>query len=161
MKLYRRNVNMSIFEKFNQNVDVEGIKEDINNAGTGEYEDTPHGKYEVEVAKLELTTTKTNPRPMLTIWFRILEGEYKGSFLFYNQPMYSATGEYAGMMTGFCNEMLTSLDSDLEVVFEDFVQYEQLVLDIAEDIEGRKEYIVDYSDNKGFDKFDIVEVFDV
>lgn len=155
---------MSVFEKFNKQVDLKGMQEDIKKAmdNDGDFEEVPTGKYEVEVEKLELVTTKSEPvRPMLTIWFNVLVGEFKNSKIFYNQTMYSKTGEYAGMMTGFCNKMLESLDSGVEIVFEDYVQYENLVLDVHEAIEGKKEYVLEKSLNKaGYDVFEIKQVFD-
>lgn len=156
---------MSIFAKFNEQVDLTGIKEDIVQAGNNdqEYEDVPVGQYEVAADKIEVVMTKSEPaRPMLTIWFRVLDGKYKNQRIFYNQVLLSKTFENAGMLTSMALEMLRQLESNVEVKFEDYDQLAQLAIEIATDIEGKKEYALDYSKNaKGYDVYKITQVFDV
>lgn len=150
---------MSIFDKFNQNVDIEGLKEDVKTAseGGGDFKEVPHGTYEVEVEKLEPKMSKSG-KPMLSIWFKILDGEFENNRLFYNQVIHTGFGIH------MANEMLRSLESDVEIDFEDFVQYEQLMMDVYENINGRLEYAIDYTANKKnpqFNDFKIIEVFEV
>lgn len=150
--------NDNIFAKFNEQVDLEGMKDDIKGAseGSGEFKDIPHGTYEVAIDKMEQVMTKKAPqRPMLSIWFKILDGEFKGNRIFMNQLL---TG---GFPIHIANEFMRSLDSGLEIEFEDYVQYYNLILDVFEQVEGKKEYALKKEDNKGFDKFTIEQVFDV
>ena len=77
-----------MYEKWNNNTDLAGLRDDIKeakeNGGNREYEKVPHGNYEVKVDKMELKPTKKGD-PMVSIWFTILEGKYKNSKLFMNQ----------------------------------------------------------------------------
>ncbi|SHF43655.1 hypothetical protein SAMN02746091_02527, partial [Caloramator proteoclasticus DSM 10124] len=50
----------------------------------------------------------------------------------------------------------------IEVEFESFSQYNDLILDIHEAIDGNLEYAVEYGEtSKGFKTFKITEVFEV
>lgn len=151
-------MNTDIFAKFNAQVDLEGMKADIKEASANntDFTEVPHGTYEVAIDKMEQVMTKKAPaRPMLSIWFKILEGEYKGQRIFMNQLL---TG---GFPIHIASEFLRSLDSGVEVEFEDYVQFANLILDVFEAVEGKKEYALKKEDNKGYDKFTIEQVFDV
>lgn len=149
----------NLFAKFNEQVDLEGMKKDIESAGDNnqEFEEVPTGTYEVEIEKMEQVMTKKEPaRPMLSIWFKILDGKYKNQRIFYNQLL---TG---GFPIHIASEFLRSLNSSVEVKFEDYVQFSNLVLDVATDIEGKKEYALEKAVNKkGYDVYTIKQVFDV
>lgn len=62
------------------------------------------------------------------------------------------------------NEMLRALwdcDQD-DVKFTGFADYADLIMDIHEDIDGKFEYLLEKkTDNKGFDQFKILEVYEV
>lgn len=145
------------FSKFDKSMDLEGLKHDIEEAqenGGGDYKEVPHDKYEVEITKLELTVSKKGD-PMLTCWMKILEGEYENSLIFMNQVVTQ------GFQIHIANEFLRSLGTEHDVEFESYHQYANLILDIAEEIDGKFEYLVDYGENKGFNTFKIEEVFEV
>ena len=55
---------------------------------------------------------------------------------------------------------LEKLDSGIPVSFSTYKQFAQLVLDIAEAIDGKLEYVVDYDDTR-FNSIIINEVFEV
>lgn len=144
------------FSKFDKAVDLEGLKKDIAEAkeNGGNREDVPKGSYEVKIEKLELTESKKGD-PMLTIWFRILSGNFKNSMIFMNQVITQ------GFQIHLANEFLRSLDSGIEVDFESYKQYDELVMDIMEAIDGKLEYALDYGENnKGYNTYEIKEVFD-
>jgi hypothetical protein len=87
---------------------------------------------------------------------RILEGEYKNSILFMNQVIHTPYGLH------MANEFLRSLESCIEVEFESFTQYHNMLLNIHEAIDKTYEYAVEYGETKkGFKTFKIVEVFEV
>lgn len=151
------------FSKFDKTVDIEGLKKDVQeaqeNGGTGEYKQVPVGTYEVKVSKMELTESKKGD-PMVSIWFKILNGEYKGSLIFYNKVVYGTSND--GFMIHSNNEFLRSLDSGIDVEFESYSQYAQLLLDIHEAIDGTLEYALEYGENKqGFKTYEITEVYEV
>lgn len=147
----------SIWEKFDRSVDTQKLKEDAQAAaenGGGEYKDVPAGKYEVKVTKLELAESKSG-KPMLTCWMQILDGDYKNSYIFLNQVMHVGFGIHNA------NEFLRSLDSGIDVQFENFKQFHEMLLDIHEAIDGVNEYAIEYGENsKGYKTYKIVEVFD-
>lgn len=150
---------MNIFEKFNSNMDLEGLKHDINeakeNGGTGEFKEVPTGTYEVEIAKMELKESKKGD-PMVSVWFKILEGEYKNSMLFMNQVITQ------GFQVHLVNEFLRSLGTGIDVEFEDYAQYNDLLMDIYEEIDGQFEYGIKYSlSKKGFAEYKITDVYEV
>ena len=148
---------MDIWEKFDKEIDVEGLKHDAKEAAKngGNFKEVPHGTYEVKVDKMELKESKTN-KPMLSIWFKILEGEYKNSLIFYNQVLSTGFGLHNA------DEFLKSLDSGINVEFVNFKQYNNMILDIAEAIDGVLEYGLEYSEGKnGFNNYKITDVFDV
>lgn len=150
----------NIWEKFDKNIDVEGLKADAKEAaenGGGDFKEVPHGNYEVEVNKIELRESKKGD-PMLSIWFKILTGECKGSLIFYNQVLTTGFGLHKA------NEMLRSLDSGVEVEFSNFKAYNDMLMDIAEAIDGNLEYVLSYTANKknaNFSEYEIEDVFEV
>ena len=147
---------MDMFEKWNSNVDLEGLKKDIESAkdNNKEFEAVPHGEYEVKLDKLELKATKKGD-PMVSAWFTILEGKYKKSKLFMNQVVTQ------GFQIHIVNEFLRSMKTDLDIDFVDYQQYADLLLDVAEFCdENNIEFAIKYEDNKGYDKFTITEVFE-
>ena len=146
-----------MFEKWNQNADLAGLKADIETAKEGgdrEYEKVPHGEYEVKLDKLELKATKKGD-PMVSAWFTILEGEYKKSKLFMNQVITQ------GFQIHIVNEFLRSMGTDLAIEFVDYKQYADLLLDVAEECDANNlEFAMKYEDNKGYDKFTITDIFE-
>ena len=146
---------MDMFEKWNSNVDLAGLQQDIKDAQDNkEFEAVPHGEYEVKLDKLELKATKKGD-PMVSAWFTILEGKYKKSKLFMNQVVTQ------GFQIHIVNEFLRSMKTDIDVDFVDYKQYADLLLDVAEFCDANNlEFAIKYEDNKGYDKFTITEVFE-
>lgn len=144
------------YSKFDKMVDLDGLKKDLKEVeenGGGDYREVPHGNYEVSVNKLELTESKKGD-PMMTVWFKILSGEYKGSLLFMNQVITQPFQIH--IAKGF----LISLDSGLDVDFDSYSQFGQLLLDIHEEIDNTLEYAIKYGEKKGFNTFEITDVFE-
>ena len=147
---------MDMFEKWNSNVDLAGLQQDIKDAqdNNKEFEAVPHGEYEVKLDKLELKATKKGD-PMVSAWFTILQGKYKKSKLFMNQVITQ------GFQIHIVNTFLKSMGTDLNIEFVDYKQYAELLLDVAEECDTNNlEFVIKYEDNKGYDKFTITEVFE-
>lgn len=147
------------FSKFDQSVDLEGLKKDIEdvekNGGSGDFEDVPLGEYEVKITKLEQVLSKKGD-PMFTCWFKVLSGQYKDRLIFMNQVITQP------FQIHIVKEFLKRLDSDFDVDFESYNQFAQLILDIHENIDGVLEYALEYGEtNKGFSTFKIKDVFEV
>lgn len=151
------------FSMFDSMVDLEGLKKDIEAAeanGSGDFKPVPHGSYEVAIDKLELTETKQTGKPMATCWMKIVsDGECKGQRIFMNQVI--TQGFQIHIMNNFLRSLLPD-DSGIEVTFEGYAQYNDLLLDIAEFVDGKYEYGLEYGqNNKGFDTFQITDVFEL
>lgn len=149
------------FSKFDDELDLAGLMEDIENAekgegGNGDFKEVPLGNYEAKIDKLELSVSKSG-KPMLTCWFKILAGEFKNSRLFMNQVIEQ------GFQIHIANDFLRSLESGLEIKFTPnggYKAYEQMVMDVAEEIDGL-DYAVKYGEtSKGFKTFEITDVFE-
>lgn len=143
----------NIFAKFNEMMDINGLKQDIANAATstGDFVEVPHGDYEVKVTKIELGQTgekSKNPgMPMAKVWFDILVGEYKGQKIFMNQMLTSGFGVHK------MNEFLDSLETGIPVMFENFQQYADLFAQIFAEVDGKAEYQLAYTENPKNPKF--------
>ena len=151
---------MSIFNKFKNGFDNDSMNEAVKRAeenNTGDYKDIPAGAYEVALEKLELGQTK-NGDPKLTAWFKIVAGEFTGSYLFKN----SVLKEEWQVDKAF--KFIADLRSDVEIVDpiktdEDFDNY---LADVLEAVNEKGiEYEVEYTVNKsGFgDIKEILQVF--
>lgn len=151
----------NIFAQWDNAVDNEGLQKDIHEAEQnrkGTYKEVPHGKYEVSIEKMELVATKEDKKPLVSVWMKICDGEFKGSLIFMNQVITQ------GFQIHIVNEFLRSLIQDCAdapvVEFKSYAQYAELLMDIHELIADSFEYAVDYGQTKkGFNTFEITEVF--
>lgn len=154
----------SMFDKFNEmfggEAGLQDLKRDISeqSSKSGDFVEVPHGDYEVKVVKIELGQTgekSKNPgMPMAKVWFEILVGEYKGQKIFMNQMLTSAFGFHK------MNEFLTSLETGIPVMFENFQQYADLFAQILAEVDGKAEYQLSYgANNKGYSTYTIVQRF--
>lgn len=149
------------FSKFDKAFDIEGLKKDLAEAAEngGNYAEIPAGTYEVKIDKMEIGETGPNSKqpgsPMFKVQFRILDGDFKNSCIFMNQVMTQ------GFQLHIVKQFLDSLESGLEVEFQSFEQFANLIMDIHEEIDGSLEYGLEYGENsKGFKTYKIVEVFE-
>ncbi|MCR8969293.1 DUF669 domain-containing protein [Facklamia sp. 7083-14-GEN3] len=156
------------WDKFDKMVDFDGIQNKVEEAAEmGDFPEIPLGKYEVKVDSMELGQSKkkedgSGGDPMLKITFEILDGEFKGYKLFYNGVMQPGNERAIGYQVHSNNEMLRSLIDSDDVSFKNFSQYAEEIDAIAEEIiEDGWEYIIEKSlTNKGYDKYEILEVLD-
>lgn len=148
------------YSKFDNAIDVEGLKNDLDDIEKGNKkpndDEVPVGDYEVKIVKMELVASKKSGDPMVSIWFEILAGEYKGRYLFLHQIITQ------GWQLHIMNTFLRSLDSGVEVKFDTYKQYGAMLLDIHEAINDKLEYLLSYTkDKKDFSVFTIKEIYDV
>lgn len=145
------------FSKFDKKVDLEGLKNDIAEAAEnsgGDFEELPIGKYEVAITKLELGESKKGD-PMVIVWFKVVDGDYKNRLIF----MYQVITQ--GFQIHIVDEFLRSLETDIDIHFDSYAQFNELLLDVFEAVEGKFEYVLDYGERKGFKTFKIEEVFEL
>ena len=147
---------MMDFSKFDSMFDLEGLKNDIQAAAERNTErvEVPDGQYECKVEKMEMKESKTG-NPMVSIWFRILAGDFKNSILFMNQTVHTGFGLHTA------KKMLSDMDTGLPIDFQSFAQFAGLIESVKEAIETQKlEYAVKYTTTKNdFKNFEITEVF--
>ncbi len=145
----------NIWDQFDKAVDTAALADEVkNSANGGSYRDVPEGKYEVSIDKLELTASKSG-KPMVSVWFKVLSGEYKGSRMFMNQVVEQAFQIHS------MNEFLRSLDSGKDVEFVSYRQYGNLLMDIMEAIDGYLDYGIRYYTNKkGYPVYEVEEVLE-
>ena len=155
------------FDRWDKEFNTEEIAKGVAEAaehGTGEFKEVPHGDYEVEINKMELKASKKGS-PMVSIWFKILEGEYKGSLIFFNQVVTE------GFQIHIVNELLRKMVSEMtddryaeeiDRVKEKFSynKYGNLIMDIFEAIDGSYEYALSYKKGKkDFSTYEITDIF--
>lgn len=147
----------SIWEKFERSFDSKGLIKEAKEAseGNSEYREVPHGEYEVKFKKLTLTKSKKDS-PMVQAWMEILEGEYKGSLIFYNQVISSGFGLINA------KRFINSLESGVEIEYKSLPQFYDVLQEVFEAIDGNSEYVLKYGAGKnGFNTYEITEVFEV
>jgi len=149
------------FDKIDKSVDLKGLQADVEEAkknGGGDFPTIPAGKYEVKLESMEIKGTKKDNRPMLSVSFKILSGEYKNQRLFMNRVLYGTKNDKN--MIASAMGFLEKLESGVAISFTSYKQFSQLVLDVAEAIDGVLEYAVDYDDSR-FNSITVDEVFEV
>lgn len=178
---------MSIdFSKFDQAINKEevskAIEEAKNNTSQGESLETPAGDYVAKIEKMEVGPTKDG-RPMFKVMLRVIEAgenasaevtEYLSHFknkkpcLFMNRVIGGITTTYKAdgsikwsneKAIGVVTAWLQKLEPSVPVEFKNYSQFDDLVLDIYEELADAVELAVKY-DDKAFNSISIEEVFD-
>lgn len=143
----------NIWDKFDKEIDKD-FQKDIENAENQEFIEVPHGEYEVKVQQMELKISKSG-NPMLSIWFKIVAGDYNNNLIFMNQVL------NIPFQISVSNKILRGLAPEKEISFETYSQYANLIMDIFEEIDGKFEYALKYGEKKGFNTFEILDIFEV
>lgn len=157
---------MSIFDKYNQKINAEELaasqKEIQSNAGGGDYKEVPLGTYEVEVNKLECKLSSKG-NPMVSIWFKILEGDFENSMIFYNGVFTEDWMRHrvVKMLSTLLNDSSHEAEINLILKSGDVNEINNFCMDIHEEIDGQFEYLLDYGQRKGYNTYTIKEVFEV
>ena len=157
---------MSIFDKYASKINAEELaasqQEITQNAGGGNYKEVPVGKYEVKVEKMEAKmSTKNNP--MVSIWFKILNGSYKDSMIFYNGVYHEDWMRHrvVDFLSAILDDDAHKAEINLILKDSNINEVNDFVMDIHEQVDGTFEYLLDYGLKKGFNTYTIEEVFDV
>ena len=116
----------------------------------------PKGSYTVKIEKMELAATKDG-RPMFKVQCRILEGEFKKWCVFMNRVIYGTKND-ANMITSVIG-WLEKLEAGIDLEFKNYSQFNDLVLDIFEEVADAVELDIEY-DPDAFNTISIKEVFD-
>lgn len=120
------------FKKWNEEFGGEEAVKALEEAKNNEFTELPDGMYICKLEKLELGESKKG-QPMIKGMFRISEGEHKGQCIFYNQVFTRGFPQHKAL------EFLRNLNvfDEEEIDFNgDFVDFNELLLDIAEEAEA-------------------------
>lgn len=156
---------MNIFDKYAKNINAEELaasqKEITENASGGDYPEVPVGKYEVKVDKLECKMSKNN-NPMVSIWFKVLEGDFKNSIIFYNGVFYEDWMRHrvVKMLSALLDDDSHEAEINLILKSNDVDTINNFCMDIHEAVDGKFEYLLDYGMKKGYNTHTIEEVFE-
>ena len=149
------------WDNFDNKVDLDGLKKDVaeaeKNGGSGEYKEIPKGRYEVTFKNIAMKATKDG-RPMLSADAVILEGEFKKFHLFMNRVLYGTKND-ANMISSAVG-WLKSLGTEVDVKFNGYNDFANVVMDVMEAVDGKLEHVVEY-DPKAFNSISIKDVFEV
>lgn len=147
-----------MFENFNS-ADLINEVNALEQSTSQNFEDVPHGKYEVSIAKMELKATKEKGYPMLSVQFKVLEGQHKGGRIFMNQVL-SKGDQNDKWRIHRANQFMRSLKTNVIVNFNGFADYENVINAVFAEASERFEYALEYGeDKKGFESYTITDVF--
>lgn len=147
----------NIWEEFDKSIDTEGLAKDVEEAEeNGGRREVPHDTYEVAINKLELVKSKKG-NPMVTCWMKIVEGEYKGSLIFMNQVV--RQDFQLRIANKFLRTLVAEMAEPIDIQFKTYNQYSNMIMNIEEAIDNNFEYKVRYYDSKGYNAFEIEEVY--
>lgn len=157
---------MSIFDKYASKINAEELaasqKEITENASGGNYPEVPVGTYEVKVEKMEAKMSSKG-NPMISIWFRILTGDFKDSMIFYNGVYQEDWMRHR--VVDFLSNILddTTHKAEINLILKDsnVTEVNNFVMDIHEQIDGKFEYLLDYGISKSYNTYTIKEIFDI
>lgn len=157
---------MSIFEKYASKINEAELAasqaEITANSSGNDYPEVPVGKYEVKVEKMECKKAKTSGNPMVSIWFKIITGQYEKSMIFYNGTFHEDWMRHrvAKILSDLIDDGDRTAEINLILKSGNISDINDFCMDIHEDIDGRLEYLLNYGMSKGYNTYDIVEVFD-
>lgn len=148
--------------------DYQNILNAYNKAKENTYDNKPlpAGVYRVKVEKIELGETKKEPkRPMGKIQFRIVDGPHKKQCLFWNKILvgYTQDNQLNALGLKIFDDFLNSLQPTFEVSFSKckngFEDYKDLLLDVAEDIEGLT-YDIELTYKGDFPEYKVINFYE-
>ena len=146
------------FKKFNQQFPADKMKADMKEAKENGGSNLPDGEYTVKLDKMELGESSKHAL-MIKAQFRITKGEHAKQCIFKNCVLTGTKND--GFMMLKANEFLESLDSGIDVVFNDWEQYNDLIADIAEAVqEDNLRYVVALDTDGKYQNFEIIDIID-
>ena len=156
----------TIFDKYTSKIDAAELaasqKEITDNAkGSGDYKEVPVGTYEVKVDKLECKLSSKG-NPMVSIWFKILEGNYENSMIFYNGVFNEDWMRHrvVKLLSALLDDDSHEAEINLILKSNNVATINDFCMDVHEQIDGKFEYLLDYGISKGYNTYTIKEVFE-
>ena len=149
---------MSNWQNFDLKIDNNLLNDIANASANTEFEELPLGRYEVKINSMELTQSK-NGDPMTKTIFEVVQGQFKGRYMFKNSVIYKGDNKDAWRLKQELN-FINSLQPRDEVNFYSFSDFEKQISNAFADINSRKlEYLVEIKEKNNFRTYSIVEVY--
>lgn len=147
------------FKKFNKEFPADQVKKQMKDAEENSGgSDLPDGEYKIKLDKMELAQSQKQ-QLMIKAQFRIQAGDHKNQCVFVNRVLTGTKND--GFMMIKAKEFLESLDSGIDVEFNDWEQFNDLILDIADAVkEDDLSYIAVLDTEGKYQNFDIIDVLD-
>ena len=150
---------MNNWQNFDLKID-NNLLNDIQNASSnnGDFEELPLGRYEVKINSMQLTQSK-NGDPMTKTIFEVVQGQYKGRYMFKNSVIYKGDRNDAWRLKQELN-FINSLQPNDQVNFYSFSDFEKQISDAFANINSRKlEYLVEIKEKNNFRTYSVIEVY--
>ena len=150
---------MNNWQNFDLKID-NNLLNDIQNASSnnGDFEELPLGRYEVKINSMQLTQSK-NGDPMTKTIFEVVQGQYKGRYMFKNSVIYKGDRNDAWRLKQELN-FINSLQPNSQVNFYSFSDFEKQISDAFANINSRKlEYLVEIKEKNNFRTYSVIEVY--
>jgi len=146
------------FKKFNQAFPADKMKKELKEAKENGGSNLPDGEYTCKLEKMELGESSKGAL-MVKAMFRITKGEHKKQCIFKNCVLTGTKND--GFMLHKANEFLESLDSGIDITFEDWEQYNDLILDVAEAIQDDGlTYVVSLDTDGKYQNMEVIDILD-
>ena len=150
---------MSNWQNFDLKIDNNLLNDIVNaSSNNGEFEELPLGRYEVKINSMQLTQSK-NGDPMTKTIFEVVQGQYKGRYMFKNSVIYKGDRNDAWRLKQELN-FINSLQPNSQVNFYSFSDFEKQISNAFADINSRKlEYLVEIKEKNNFRTYSVIEVY--
>lgn len=110
----------------------------------------PYGIYNVEVAKIEIQETSQG-EPMLSIWFKVMDGAFENSIISYNKLLTRGFWIYEAC------ELVRGFGTGIEISFKEFEQFSRLMNEVMQvTTEEQIKLSLYYYNEEENDKYEIV-----
>lgn len=137
--------------------------EEIEQSSTRDYETIPDDTYICSLEKIEHKFTKEKQQPMLSIIFKIQDGEYLNRLIFVNKVLLSNDSrEKNAQRFYFAKKILKELQifDEEDIKFSTYKELKELIIDCSNEVEKiNNNYKVKKTTSKsGFENYDIVGI---
>lgn len=150
------------FSAFDEQVDLNELQKEVQEADDSQFDDVPDGTYEVSFDKMEIKQTKAKDKLMFSVQCSILDGDQKGRKIFFNRTISGNTSPKwtNGMAIKSVCTWLDKLETDTVPEFVNYSDFADCVLDIFQEVQGKIGAEVTYKANN-FNQITINEAFDM
>lgn len=150
------------FSAFDEQVDLNELQKEVQEADDSQFDDVPDGTYKVSFDKMEIKQTKAKYKLMFSVQCSILDGDQKGRKIFFNRTISGNTSPKwtNGMAIKSVCTWLDKLETDTVPEFVNYSDFADCVLDIFQEVQGKIGAEVTYKANN-FNPITINEAFDM